>query len=95
MEQAFVPCRNILDLSKRYTPQLLEAACAQVNALCAVASYTGVKNAILSIKARQDSARAAGTACAAAEGPAQVIDHAAHAGRLRGTDAYRRRGGRC
>lgn len=94
VEQAFVPCRNILGLSKRYTPQLLEAACAQVNALCAVASYTGVKNAILSIKAQRDSARAAGAcAAAAAEGPAQIVDRAAHAGRLRGADAYRRKGG--
>ena len=59
MEQAFVPCRNILGLSKRYTPQLLEAACAQVNALGALPSYTGVKNTVLSIKADAELRRAA------------------------------------
>lgn len=92
VEQAFVPCRNILGLSKRYTPQLLEAACAQVNALGALPSHTGVKNAILSIKAdseRRQAARAGAASPAAGSG--QLVDRAAHAGRLRGADAYRRR----
>ena len=92
VEQAFVPCRNILGLSKRYTPQLLEAACAQVNALGALPSYTGVKNMILSIKAdteRKQAARASAAPSAASNG--QLVDRAAHAGRLRGADAYRRK----
>ena len=95
VEQAFVPCRNILGLSKRYAPQLLEAACAQVNALGALPSYTGVKNALLSIKAdteRKQAARASAASSAASD--EQLVDRAAHAGRLRGADAYRRREGR-
>lgn len=95
VEQAFVPCRNILGLSKRYAPQLLEAACAQVNALGALPSYTGVKNAVLSIKAdseRRQAARAGSASPAAGGG--QLVDRAAHAGRLRGAEAYRRREGR-
>ena len=95
VEQAFVPCRNILGLSKRYAPQLLEAACAQVNALGALPSYTGVKNALLSIKAdteRKQAARAGAASSAASD--EQLVDRAAHAGRLRGADAYRRREGR-
>ncbi len=92
VEQAFVPCRNILGLSKRYTPRLLEAACAQVNALGALPSYTGVKNTILSIRAdaeRKQAARA--SAASSAAGNEQLADRAAHAGRLRGADAYRRK----
>lgn len=95
VEQAFVPCRNILGLSKRYAPQLLEAACAQVNALGALPSYTGVKNAVLSIKAdaeRKQAARAG--AASSAAGNERLVDRAAHAGRLRGADAYRRKEGR-
>lgn len=95
VEQAFVPCRNILEPSKRYAPQLLEAACAQVNALGALPSHTGVKNAVLSIKADSErrQAAAAGAASPAADS-GQLVDRAAHAGRLRGADAYRRREGR-
>lgn len=92
VEQAFVPCRNILGLSKRYAPQLLEAACAQVNALGALPSYTGVRNTILSIKAdteRKQAARAGAASSAASSG--RLADRAAHAGRLRGADAYRRK----
>lgn len=95
VEQAFVPCRNILGLSKRYTPQLLEAACAQVNALGALPSYTGVKNAVLSIKADSERRQAARAGAASpAAGGGQLVDRAAHAGRLRGAEAYRRREGR-
>ena len=95
MEQASVPYHNILGLSKRYAPQLLEAACAQVNALGALPSCTGVKYTILSIKAdaeRKQAARAG--AASSAAGNEQLVDHAVHAGRLRGADAYRRREGR-
>ena len=84
--------KSILGLSKRYAPQLLEAACAQVNALGALPSYTGVKNALLSIKAdteRKQAARASAASSAASNG--QLVDRAAHAGRLRGADAYRRK----
>lgn len=58
VEQAFVACRNILGLSKAYSPELLERACEQANATGALPSYTGVKNRILSIRA--SDAEAAG-----------------------------------
>lgn len=90
MEQAFVPARNILGLSKLYSPELLERACARSNALGAVPSYTALKNAILAIRAADAGTRASGR-------PPEVsgdglVDRARSAGRLRGADAYRRGG---
>ena len=58
VEQSFVACRNILGLSKTYTPALLERACAKMNAASALPSYTGLKNAILAMKAADAEARA-------------------------------------
>lgn len=60
VEQSFVSCRNILGLSKTYTPALLERACAKMNAASALPSYTGLKNAILAMKAADADARAKG-----------------------------------
>ena len=91
VEQAFVPARNILGLSKSYSPQLLERACARSNALGAVPSYTALKNAILAIRAADADARAC--APAPATGRGGLVDRAKSAGRLRGADAYRRGGG--
>ena len=90
VEQAFVPARNILGLSKTYSPGLLERACARSNALGAVPSYTSLKNAILAIRAADAAARASGRPPeAAGDG---LVDRAKSAGRLRGADAYRRDG---
>lgn len=88
--QAFVPARNILGLSKAYSPGLLERACARSKALGAVPSYTSLKNAILAIRAADAAARASG-------GPVELagdglVDRAKPAGRLRGAEAYRRGG---
>lgn len=91
VEQAFVPARNILGLSKSYSPELLERACARSNALGAVPSYTALKNAILAIRAADAEARASGRPPEADGGP---VDRAKSAGRLRGDDAYRRGGDR-
>lgn len=89
VEQSFVPCRNVLGLSKQYGSQALERACAAANASGCLPSYTGLKNAILA--ARQ----AGGQAGAAPSAPAPApVDNAGHAGLTRGADAYRReRGG--
>lgn len=91
VEQAFVPARNILGLSKSYSPQLLERACARPNALGAVPSYTALKNAILAIKAADADARSSGRPPAPA-GDCALVDRAKSAGRLRGADAYKRGG---
>ena len=95
VEQSFVSCRNILGLSKTYTPALLERACAKMNAASALPSYTGLKNAILAIKAADAESRAGGGRASLAE-PEELVDRAKSAGRVRGADAYRRDGdGRC
>jgi hypothetical protein len=95
VEQAFVACRNILGLSKSYSPELLERACAQANAAGALPSYTGVKNRILSIRASDAEARSLGSAARAGTGTdGALVDRAKSAGRTRGADAYRRGGER-
>ncbi len=91
VEQSFVSCRNILGLSKTYAPTLLERACAKMNAASALPSYTGLKNAILAMKAADAEARANGKPVSqAAQGG--LVDRAKSAGRLRGADAYKRGG---
>lgn len=95
VEQAFVACRNILGLSKTYSPELLERACAQANAAGALPSYTGVKNRILSIRTSDAEARSLGSAARAGTGTDDaLVDRAKSAGRTRGADAYRRGGER-
>lgn len=90
VEQAFVACRNILGLSKTYSPVLLERACAKVNATSACPSYTSLKNAILAIRATDAKACAQGFGTDSQHQPKEVIDRAQSAGRLRGADAYKR-----
>lgn len=92
VEQSFVACRNILGLSKTYSPELLERACAQANAQGAVPSYTGLKNRILAIRTADAAARSVGAAPSGAAGDG-LVDRAKSAGRTRGADAYRRGGG--
>ncbi|MDO4539116.1 MAG: IS21 family transposase [Coriobacteriales bacterium] len=88
VEQSFVGCRNILGLSKSYSPDLLERACARCNELGAVPSYTGLKNAILAIRAADAESRASGAQ--AAPQSRDLTDRAKSAGRTNGADAYRR-----
>ncbi|MBQ6523834.1 MAG: hypothetical protein IJI12_04140, partial [Atopobiaceae bacterium] len=58
----------------------------------ALPSYTGLKNAILAMKAAGAEARANGKPVSqAAQGG--LVDRAKSAGRTRGADAYRRGGG--
>ena len=80
-------------MSKTYTPALLERACAKMNAASALPSYTGLKNAILAMRAADAEARANGKAVPGTGSP-ELMDRAKSAGRLRGADAYRRDGGR-
>ena len=88
--QGYVACANVLSLSGRGRAAELEAACARVNASGGVASYTRVKNTMSAIRA-EGRARPAPAAPAAAPQP----DRAAHVGRVRGAEYYRRdRGGR-
>ena len=93
VEQTFVSCRNILGLSKTYSAALLERACAQVNAASGLPSYTRLKNTILAMKGADAHKRANGCAPSSAPGE-RLIDHAKSAGRLRGADAYKRKGGK-
>lgn len=93
VQQSFVACRNVLGLSKSYAPDLLERACARLIANgCLVPSYTGVKNAILAIKAADAEARAKGAPPSATTGE-ELIDRAKSAGRVSGADAWRREKG--
>lgn len=92
VEQSFVACRNILGLAKSYSPELLEMACAQVNACGALPSYTGCKNRILSIRAAEARDHASCADLPPRDG-GPVVDRAKSAGRTRGADAYRRGGG--
>ncbi len=90
VEQAFVPCLNILGLSKRYGSSLLERACERlVSSGPAVPSYSALKDTILRIRA-EDARSPKGAPPAGRDEPA---DRAPHAGRLNGAEAYRRKGG--
>lgn len=92
VEQAFVPCRNILGLSKQYGPEYLERACERVVATPATPSYTGLKNTILAVREADAKSRANGPV-PVVDGTG-VVDRAGGAGRVNGADAYRRaRGG--
>lgn len=90
VEQSFTSCRNILGLSKTYSPALLERACGRANSLGALASYTSLKNSILAMKAADAERGCCGRAPVG--GSDKLVDRAKSAGRLRGAEAYRRGG---
>ena len=83
--------QDILGLSKAYSPDLLERACARCNELGTVPSYTALKNSILAIRAADARGRTDGAPAAPADG-GDVVDRAKGAGRTNGADAYRRGG---
>ncbi|RRG00046.1 MAG: hypothetical protein DUD39_01340 [Coriobacteriaceae bacterium] len=87
VEQAFLSCRNILALSKRYSLVQLEAACGRINSLGAVASYTSLKNSIQQ-QARKHVQKAPPVRCRE-----ELEERAKHAGHVRGADAWRTGGG--
>ena len=86
--QGYVPCSNILSLSRRGRAAELEAACAKINAAGGTPTYTRVKNTMAAMRSE-----------AAASEPAsrgrrdRVVDRAEHAGRVRGAEYWRRRRG--
>ena len=82
--QGYVPCANILSLSRRGRAAELEAACARVNELGGTATYTRVKNTMAALRAEAPAPGAAPPA------PGAPADRAAHVGRVRGADHYRR-----
>lgn len=86
--QGYVPCSNILSLSRRGRAAELEAACAKINAAGGTATYTRVKNTMAAARSETSA-----SAPAAQRQPGQVIDRAAHAGRVRGAEYWRRRRG--
>jgi hypothetical protein len=73
----FVACGNMPGLSKSCSPQLPGEACARANELGALPSYTGLKNAVLAIRAPP------------APSPSPARDGAKTAGRTRGAEAHR------
>lgn len=86
--QGYVPCANILSLSRRGRAAELEAACARINELGGVATYTRVKNTMSALRAEASARPEAGPS-----GGAPAADRAAHVGRVRGADHYRRNRG--
>jgi hypothetical protein len=49
VEQAFVPCINILNLAKKGKRELLEAACLEIKAREGIPTYSSVKNTMAAI----------------------------------------------
>lgn len=86
--QGYVPCANILSLSKRGRREELEAACAKINELGGTATYTRVKNTMSALRSEGPARTGANGATAPASAPGR--DRAVHAGRVRGADYYRR-----
>jgi hypothetical protein len=87
VEQAFVPCQNVLGLAKSYGRALLESGCDSiVSRGPAVPTYTAVKNAIISIK--RDGAAATSPVNLNVPKP----DKLGPGGRTRGAEYYRHSG---
>ena len=88
VEQAYVPCSNILNLSRKYGSELLELACTETNRDDRIASLTGTRHRILAIRDAKRGEQATPT-----PRPARTAeDHAGNVGRVRGADAYKRTG---
>ena len=87
VEQAFVPCRNILGLTKSNSPELLERACAQYLSYPGAPSYAALKDMIATIRAEDARASAMGISSNSYE---ELVDKAKSAGLTRGADAWKR-----
>lgn len=88
--QGYVPCSNILSLSKRGRSAELESACAKINGPGGTATHARVKNTMAALR---DASAAAGEPSPVPA--AQQADRAAHAGRVSGAEHWRRdKGGR-
>ena len=90
IEQSFVPCANILGLSKKGRSELLEMACARFSERGSVATYTQIKHLMEAIKkSREVTAAPPEDAIFAVEEPEGDDD----TGRTRGARYYRRQKG--
>jgi hypothetical protein len=85
VEQAFVPCMNILGLARRGKRELLEQTCLEICASGTVPTYSLVKNTMEAIKTKRRLAYAAN------EGRGAGSDHLGDAGHVRGSGYYRRK----
>lgn len=85
VEQAFVPCSNILNLSRKYGPALVEKASAECNRQDRTISLTGMRHRILAIRDGERDGRRS-----MQSGPDAVRDDAGGIGRVRGADACKR-----
>ena len=90
VQQSFTPVRNILGLSKTFSPELLERACARLNVTGMNPTYWGLKRDILALRAKDEEGASASDPSDAAE--AADEDEPA-IGLTRGADAYRIGGG--
>ena len=89
VEQAFVPCMNILGLARGGRRELLEKACESVAAMGQAPTYTLVKNTMEAVKARQRLAGVGPEPDSDRQDSGRLKDE----GRVRGSDYYRRKKG--
>lgn len=80
VEQAFVPCLNILGLAKKGRRELLESACRQIIERGGYPTYTLIKNTMAALKA-------SGTTQQSVE-EVNAFDRLGDAGYVRGADFY-------
>jgi len=87
IEQAFVPCANILGLSRGGRSELLEAACARFNEFGVLASYTQIRHQMEAIRKSRETVIAPDTGS-----PGAVEEPAGDdtLGRTRGAGYYSR-----
>jgi hypothetical protein len=83
VEQAFVPCMNVLGLAKRGKRELLEQACGEISVAEMTPTYSLVKNTMEAIKTKQRLARTS------YEDRGQSSDKLGDVGHVRGSDYYR------
>jgi hypothetical protein len=83
VEQAFVPCMNVLGLAKRGRRELLEQACGEISVNEMAPTYSLVKNTMEALKTKQRLARTA------YEERSASADKIGGVGHVRGSDYYR------
>ena len=89
VEQAFVPCMNILGLARNGRRELLEKACESIAAKKQAPTYSLVKNTMEAIKAKQKLGDASACPSTCGQDGFRLRDE----GRVRGSDYYRSKKG--
>jgi transposase len=84
VEQAFVPCMNVLGLAKKGRRDLLEEACASVADVDQIPTYTLIKNAMEAIKTKKRFSSISTTDISE-----DKVDDLGDTGCVRGSDYYR------